>query len=504
VNGATYERPGGSSTVTPDWRTNLQRARRSLGSVRVGLVLLGLLLACCMIGMLVMQQEMSGFAEYYASLTPAQQRVYGALGLFDIYGSWYFAALLVATGVNIVVASIDRFPAAWRYLSSPKLTASRDYLRHRAAYREVEVAATSGDAVRRVVEAWREQGLKPRATERGGRTTVFAERHAWNRLGAYVVHVALLAIFAGGFMTSQFAVSGVVVVEPGSSTDVFVAFEQDLDKQRAREYRLPFHVACTDIQQQLLDPAGGLEPSNTLDWLSRVSIADETGERDALIHLNEPLDHKSYRLFQSSFEPEGTAREVVLSLESTRTGAAREVTVRRNAGAEVDGVGLVELVDFYPDFQLVNGSPATRSGEYANPVAQLRVTTPAGKARQLLAFGPEATAANFAGEHGSSDAQLVAGEFKVTLVRFEKVSRSHMLRVQYDPGKDLVYAGFALLVVSLGLIFGFSHERYWALVEPSGDGAKVHVGGDTNRNAVTLNARFEALADSINRTGSEQ
>jgi len=35
------------------------------------------------------------------------------------------------------------------------------------------------------------------------------------------------------------------------------------------------------------------------------------------------------------------------------------------------------------------------------------------------------------------------------LESFEKVGRSHMLRVQYDPGKNLVYAGFTLLLLSL-------------------------------------------------------
>lgn len=483
------------------WRQSLTKARRLLGSVRFGIVLLGLLLACCMLGMVVMQQEMSGFAEYYASLTPAQRALYGKLGLFDIYGSWYFAALLLVTGANIVVASVDRFPAAWRYLRSPKLEASRHYLRRQEASRELVVAGAPSEVAGRISTAWREQGLKPRVTERAGRTTVFAERHAWNRLGAYAVHVALLAIFAGGFLTSQLAISGVVVVEPGSSSDAFVAFEQNLDKQTAREFRLPFRIECTDIEQRLIDPAGGLEPSNTMDWLSRVRVADEGGSREALIQLNEPLDHRGYRFFQSSFEPEGSARRVTLRLEAVDTGASREVTIGRNQSVDLLGIGRLELVNFYPDFQVVDGGPATRSGDYNNPVAQLQVTTPDGTSRPVFAFGPEVAAALSSSSHGHADAFLLGGN-RVSLEGFEKVSRSHMLRVQYDPGKNLVYFGFGLLVLSLALIFAFSHERYWALVERAETGSRVCLGANSSRNPVALRSRFAALADTLERPGS--
>jgi cytochrome c biogenesis protein len=469
--------------------------------VRLGLVLLGLVLTCCLLGTLIVQQEASGFAEYYAALTPAQKTIYGKLGLFDVYGSWYFAALLVVTGLNIVVSSLDRFPGAWRYVRRPKVEASKHYLRAQAVHDEAEVEVTPETAARRVAAAWRAKGLKPRVTERAGRVSVFAERNAWNRLGAYVVHVALLAIFAGGFITSRFAVSGVIAVEPGSSTDTFVTFDQKLDKQQARELRLPFRVECTDIEQQLVDPAGDLAPSNTLDWLSRVRISDGDRSSEALIHLNEPLDYRGYRFFQSSFEPEGSARAVTLRIASASTGETREVTVRRNQAVDVDGVGRIEYVAFYPDFTLAGGRPATRSGEYNNPVAGLQVTTPGGATRQIFALGPDLASA--IGASGHASAFQLAGDTSVVLESFEKVARSHMLRVQYDPGKNLVYTGCAMLVISLALIFAFAHERYWASIEPAASGARITFGANSNRNPTALGGRFAALVEEFKGSGSE-
>src|SRR5215213_3744306 len=85
-----------------------------LSSVRFGVSLLCILVVLSMIGMLIIQQNVQGFDAYYASLTPAEKLVYGWLGFFDIYYSWYFKLLLLILSLNITLASIDRFPSVWK------------------------------------------------------------------------------------------------------------------------------------------------------------------------------------------------------------------------------------------------------------------------------------------------------------------------------------------------------------------------------------------------------
>src|SRR5215217_4965209 len=93
-----------------------------LCSARLGVVLLCLLALVCFTGMLIMQQNVEGFENYYAALTPAQRLVYGKLGIFNIYHSWYFNTLLCVLSLNIILASIDRFPKTWIYVSKPQTT----------------------------------------------------------------------------------------------------------------------------------------------------------------------------------------------------------------------------------------------------------------------------------------------------------------------------------------------------------------------------------------------
>ena len=100
----------------------LNRSLDFLSSVKFGVVQLCVLVILSMIGMLIVQQNVQGFDSYYVSLTPAEKLVFGKLGFFDIYHSWYFNVLLLLLSLNIVLASIDRFPTAWKYLAEPKLT----------------------------------------------------------------------------------------------------------------------------------------------------------------------------------------------------------------------------------------------------------------------------------------------------------------------------------------------------------------------------------------------
>ncbi len=53
------------------------RTLNLLSSVRFGVTLLVLLVVACMIGMLIMQQNVEGFDKYYAQLTPSQKLLYG-------------------------------------------------------------------------------------------------------------------------------------------------------------------------------------------------------------------------------------------------------------------------------------------------------------------------------------------------------------------------------------------------------------------------------------------
>jgi cytochrome c biogenesis protein len=134
------------SSVSRSGESAISKFIRLLCSVRLGVTLLVLLGLACFLGMVIMQQNVEGFGNYYYTLTPAQRLVYGKLDFFDIYHSWYFNALLCVLSLNIVLASIDRFPKTWTYISKPNLTVPLRWLREQSGSKTFTVQG-EGDAV---------------------------------------------------------------------------------------------------------------------------------------------------------------------------------------------------------------------------------------------------------------------------------------------------------------------------------------------------------------------
>ncbi|HEY0079029.1 MAG TPA: cytochrome c biogenesis protein ResB [Pyrinomonadaceae bacterium] len=483
----------------------IQKMLDYLSSVRFGVSLLVLLVIACMIGMLIMQVNVDGFENYYAELTPSQKLLYGSLNFFDIYHSRYFNFLLLILSLNIVLASIDRFPKAWTFISRKKLDASAHWLRGQEQHASLRLEAESRSALaERISEAFRGAGLKPVVTEKNGKSFVFGERGVWNRLGAYAVHVALLTIFAGGFLTAQFSRVGQMPLKPGMSANEMseVVFRIDGTTGEFAPTRasaeLPFEVVCTDIQQQLIRKEGPITADNTLDWLTRIKIKDETGERDALVHMNRPYDYRGYRFFQASFQSLGQARQITLSVTPEQGGTPLRLTIKRDGEATLPDGTRIAFQAFFPDFVLGARGPDTASDEYNKPAAMLSVTPSSGGApERVFALSSELL------KNAPVAGKAVAG-YKFRLEDFEKVPLAHVLSIQKDPGANVVYLGFLLLALTLAYVFFVSHQRVWALVEERGAAQfDVTLGGNTNRNHLGFEDRFKRLVSAIKGEPSE-
>jgi cytochrome c biogenesis protein len=472
-----------------------------LSSVRFGVIQLILLVIACMIGMLIMQQNIEGFDKYYAELTPAQRMLYGKLGFFDIYHVWYFNALLLILSLNIVLASIDHFPKSWTFISRKKLDASANWLRGQDQHASMTLPAANRTALaERVAAAFRSVGLhKPVITEKGGKTFVFGERGAVNRLAAYAVHVALLTIFVGGFLTGMFGHVGNLPLTPGQTGSKVTETVFKIDPETGEfepsvsSFELPFAVECTDIQQKLIKKEGAITADNTLDWLTHVKFKDpERGEKEALVHLNSPFDYGGYRFFQASFIAEGKAREITLRVTPEQGGEPTDITIRRNGSATLADGTRIDFKDFSGSFRLGGGRQDATESDYSNPAATLSVTPPNGQpAVQAFAFNPRMA------ETAPIAKRPVAG-YTYRLIDFEKAPSAHILSVQRDPGATLVYVGFTLLGLTLAYAFFFSHQRVWALIEErEGGNFEVVLGGNTNRNKLAFGDRFKRLKSAI-------
>lgn len=459
-------------------------------SVRLGVTLLVLLGLACLVGMLVMQQNVDGFDRYFAELTPAQRLVYGYLGFFNIYHVWYFNALLAVLSLNIVLASIDRFPKTWAIVSKPNLTVPVRWLREQKQTAEVEIPGEVEKVASHLADAMKDAGWrKIRTAEKAGRTYVFGESGAWNRFGAYPVHVALLTIFLGGFFTAQMGSTGQLPLSPGARTDLMHETVVELDKATDVTKRLPFEVECSDIQQKLIKKDGSISAMNTIDWITRFTITDETGTHEAVAQMNRPFDYRGYRFFQASFTPVGRARSITLNAIPVG-GEAQTVTIPRKGSVVLTDGTQIEFAEFRGNFRIGPENPNEDTSDYQNPAAVLNVTPPGGTRQAAHAFGPQMANLPVA-------SKPVAG-YTFQLADFEKAADQHILSVQRDPGATVVYVGFLLLCLTLVAVFFFSHQRVWGAVEVGDHGkTRIVLGGNTNRSANAFDEKFRRFVNKL-------
>jgi cytochrome c biogenesis protein len=489
------QKPSGLSAVI-DGFLNL------ISSVPFGIVQLVLLIIACMIGMLIQQQGLETFPPYYDALTPAEKIVYGYLGFFNIYHAPYFNLLMLLLSLNIILASIDHFPAAWSFITRKKLTASPTFAMAQKFKEKVELPQLDRRLLaERATAAARKMRFRARVTETDDRTTIFAERGVWNRLGAYAVHVGLLTIFVGYFMTSR-GHTGMMDAVPSKSSNRIVKYVFNVNNATSehavsqRELELPFKIVCLDFQQKLIDKNGSLDQTNTLDWITRVRIEDpEIGRNtETLVHLNNPLDYRGYRFFQNSYRAPYNARVIklrVTPLNATINGGQpQEVTIQRNGEAKLSDGTLLHYGMFNPSFTVGGDQQVQMStaDAYENPAALLEYVAPDGKPGKVWAL-TEAYANKYAGAPFMKKF-MDNGVYQFVLTDFEKAPTASILSVQYDPGARVVYAGFTILCLMLIAVFFFSHQRLWIVVE---DG-NVYLGGDANRNRLGFEDRAKKVA----------
>ena len=467
-----------------------------LSSVRFGVVLLCVLVFLSLVGMLIIQQNVDGFDAYYAGLTPAEKLVYGYLGVFDIYHSWYFNFLLLILSLNIVLASIDRFPSAWSFISRPKLDASRKWLLGQKQSAIIEVKGENEQEIaEKVRSVFKSNGLKAIITQKKGNLFIFGESGKWNRLGAYIVHVALLTLFLGHFVALQTGFDADVRMMPGQTTNEIQMIEFNLDKQERYNVALPFTIYCTDIEQDLIDPKGSIEIQNTMNWHTRIQIDDPLyGITEADVSLNKPFSYRGYRFFQASAITLGSARNMTLELTPQNGEQPLTVDLARNGSQTLPDGTKIDYEAFMPDFTFnQEGKPDTRSAEYNNPAVILNVTSPNGEKNRVYAFAAEL-----------SDKMPVGAPkagYKWRLKNFEKSPLAHVLSIKYDPFSAAFiawYIGGFGLIASLVFVFFISHKRIWAFIgEQNANNFEVVLGGNTNRNEQGFEDKFKKIINGL-------
>jgi cytochrome c biogenesis protein len=462
----------------------LDRFFRFFSSLKCGLIFLGLVGGAVTIGTVVLQRPLAREGQIEQLYAPQTIRLLDALGLFDVFHAWWFILLLGLLGANITLASLERFPQAWRLFVRPHLVADEWFVRALPFQREIALGPRSGKealalACRRL--AGLGYAAHAKALKQG---TLYVEKHRVARLAPYVVHASLLVIFAGAILDGLYGYRGFISLGPGMHSDVLEPLAVG-----AKLRPLGFALRCD---------AAGMDKypdGSPRQYWSRLAI-EENG-REVLrkqISVNDPLTYKGVRFFQASYGPTGAPRQVTLDAVWEEDGAAKRQTLTLRPGQAVplgDKGAKVSLADFVPDFFLEGNEVNTRSEDPRNPALHLQVTRPAlpGKEPDSVWLFPKAPEMNPSNPTG-------------IVFHYRGVEMAYMtgLQVAYEPGQWLIWAGCLTLTGGLMMALYLSHIRIWGVVgrDPVRPGRWLLVlGGQPSKYRESFEKRFNELAGEL-------
>lgn len=438
-----------------------------MGSVRTGIVLLILIGIATFAGTIIMQRPINDANKLHQAYSPQILRWLDALGLTDVFHSWWFAVLLALLSANIVVASLDRWPQVWKYFARPYRRAEPHFLASLSMQHEIRIR-DEASGIEAAEAAFRSVGLRPQRIIKDT-VSLYAEKFRFARLAPFVVHASLLLIFAGVMIDGLWGYRGYISLVPGETG-------RQIEMRDGTRKTLPFSLRCDGTGQENY-PDGSPQR-----WWSKLAVIEDGHQTQAKeIAVNDPLVHRGIRFFQSGYGPTGELQAVKVTATAKAGGARQTLELAPDKTVSLDPATTVRLAQFVPDFEIAGNQIQTRSQQPNNPALQLVVTTAKGDVSAwLFPKMPE-----FAHGNDSPYDFAVAG-----------MEPQHYtgLEVSYEPGQWGVWAGVILMGFALALVFYFVHIRFWAVPVDDGRGRLVlWVGASASKNRDEVEQRFNHL-----------
>lgn len=426
-------------------------------SVKLALFTLIALAITSIIGTIIPQREPMAF--YVERFGPAMATVFQYLNVPDMYNASWFISLLVLFSINLTVCSIERIPNVIRILKTNNLDADVGKLEKTRSSLLLDSRSVSSKAVDAIKTVLVGTGWKFTSVDRDGGTLFFAEKGGWTRFGVYTVHCSILIIFIGAIIGSVFGYkASVMIMEGSSTTQVYQSNEEHT------AIPLGFEVRCNDFELQYYD--NGM-PKEYMSSLTVLQDGKEVFSKD--IEVNAPLDYAGLTFYQSSYQ--AIDNQYSVQIENQATGAAQKFIIVPKREMKWTQEGLT--------FGIVQRSGPNFMGKF----------------RHKIWFG-DAVGAPV--EFWADEGQPVVVQRQNASYRFLIKQRfATGLQVAKDPGVWWVYTGCILMIVGLIVVFFLSHRRVWVWIRPEGEGSRIVLAGNVNKNKLGFEKDIETIADAI-------
>jgi cytochrome c biogenesis protein len=441
---------------------------------------------------------------------PLRAQIYDRLGLFDVFGSWWFTLLYVLLFVSLVACLIPRTRAAIRNVRArPQPARELDAMRHFAERRVPDPPAQVIARARRVL---RRRLFRVAASPDGSPYALAADKGLAREAGSLLFHWAFLLILVGVVWGRGTGFSGrAVIVEGQTWTEAHANYDGQIREGRFfGEDHSGLRITVDDFEAEYRIPSG-----IPRDFVTEARLADADGRPLGTvdIRVNHPAAAEGVKIYQFGYgwapvievthegepiasgpvvceqdrAPEGTSQlqlpwNCVVKLPTLEPQVGIEFTlwpdIRGLTSLLENGISMPMLVKFQPVMTFV----AYRG--------DLRLDQPQ-RTSELDTSGLEPWTE---GAIGAGRTKSLGDGIDVT---FADLRNYTVLEVKRDRGLGLLLAAAILILVGLLPALYTSRRKVWVIAETDGEGSLVRIGGFALQRRPQFEDEFARLADGI-------
>lgn len=457
-------------------KTIIDKIWNFFSSVKVGVAIIILTLLASTIGTILPQEGNLSIQipvdQYYEERYGWFGKVYYALGFHHLYGSWWYLLLIASIGVSLVICSLDRAVPLYKALNNQKVNRHTSFLKRQRLYNENQTGQLREDFV-----IIKERLLKKRYTVREDNGNLLAEKGRFSRWGPYINHIGLIIFLIGTMLRfvpgwyineSLWIKEGETLAIPGTDKEYYLTNHQFLMEV--------YDESDGKVYKEAIEQKGGIVKKYQSDvtlYKAEKSLPGQEPElhklKDYKIQVNKPLKFDHFSVYQSSYQLNEIAM-MTFSLINKETGQSHgDIIIDLSNPKEKYNLNngyTIELLSYFPDFQLIDGEPSTKSSKPLNPAFAFKMITP-DKPQGEFSFASIKQTIEPMGEN----------QYKMAFKTADTVNYSG-LTIRKDLTLPIIAVGGIIFLIGVAQGSFWFHRRIWLKME----NGIIHIAGHTNKN----------------------
>lgn len=437
-------------------------------SVRLTIFLLAFIALFALVGTVVPQREAA--TALTGHISPELFSFLYKMQIFDLYHSVLFFGLMGLLSLNLLICSLNRFPAAWRrfrHQPSPHNTAVFRNLPEENMLRVERNQKTVAEFAAKIMQR-RFRNLQRADAVEG--TYLCGSKGAFSHFGVYIVHLSILLLIAGAVIGSVFGMEGYVNIMEGETV-------KSLDLSGGKgTMPLPFSVRCDKFTIELYENGAPKTYRSDLSFIQNGRVV-----KQAQLLVNHPFTFEGIRFYQASY---GLAPGGKANLALFKNGEKiKDISVGKGDVTALPGKeGLIHVLRI--EENLMNMGPAVKlsiTGD--NQEVSFWVFQ---KLDQIIQSNPGII---------QEIPMLDPGTFRPYLFILTGMEEKYFtgLQATRDPGIPLMAAAAFLLVIGLMLVLFSADRQIWIRIDAEGKLTRISIACRSHKNAAGAGREIQQL-----------